>query len=87
MFSSDKLNATKTVNPQMVKISVIDSGIGISKEAQKVLFTPFAQAAPSTKRQFGGTGTCCELNFEPKMDIDVPNFFFRLTIRSWTFNM
>lgn len=48
---------TSTANSQTVKISVIDNGIGISKESQKLLFTPFAQAAPSTKRQFGGTGS------------------------------
>ncbi|WP_417449654.1 ATP-binding protein [Kordiimonas sp.] len=39
-----------------VKISVIDTGIGISKEAQRKLFQKFTQADASTTRRFGGTG-------------------------------
>ncbi len=35
---------------------VIDTGIGISKEAQLKLFTPFTQAESSTTRKYGGTG-------------------------------
>ncbi len=37
-------------------IRVVDTGIGISKEAQGRLFTKFAQADSSTTRRFGGTG-------------------------------
>ncbi len=61
-----KLKVT-TCNPQIIKlknnrteeyidlvIEVEDSGIGISKEFQKVLFTPFTQQ--SGQRRFGGTG-------------------------------
>lgn len=33
-----------------------DSGIGISKEAQRKLFTSFTQGDSSTSRKFGGTG-------------------------------
>ncbi|WP_262689613.1 ATP-binding protein [Kordiimonas aestuarii] len=39
-----------------VKVSVIDTGIGISKEAQRKLFQKFTQADASTTRRFGGTG-------------------------------
>ncbi|MCL2663003.1 MAG: response regulator [Oscillospiraceae bacterium] len=39
-----------------VKISVTDSGIGISSEQQAMLFQPFQQAESSTTRKFGGTG-------------------------------
>ena len=37
-------------------ISVTDSGIGISPEQQKKLFSSFTQADASTSRKFGGTG-------------------------------
>ena len=40
----------------VIKISVVDSGIGIAKDAQRRLFHKFTQADASTTRRFGGTG-------------------------------
>ncbi|MFT3867823.1 MAG: response regulator [Nibricoccus sp.] len=39
-----------------VQFQVVDTGIGISSEAQTRLFQPFNQADSSTTRKFGGTG-------------------------------
>ena len=39
-----------------LQISVLDTGIGISKEQMPLLFQPFSQADSSTTRKYGGTG-------------------------------
>lgn len=40
----------------MLEFFVRDTGIGISKEAQKIIFERFRQAKDSNKRLYGGTG-------------------------------
>lgn len=43
-------------NSITVKISVSDTGVGLSRVQQQSLFNAFAQADASTARQYGGTG-------------------------------
>ena len=46
--------ATSTTST--IRFSVIDTGLGISPEDQRKLFTPFTQVDASTTRKYGGTG-------------------------------
>jgi len=41
---------------QTVEIAVVDSGIGISKEKQQLIFKEFTQAEKDTFQKFGGSG-------------------------------
>jgi signal transduction histidine kinase/ActR/RegA family two-component response regulator len=43
-------------NKICLRFEVIDSGLGISRDKQDEIFTPFSQADSSMTRQFGGTG-------------------------------
>ena len=42
--------------PDWLRVSVTDTGIGVSPDARERIFEPFVQADNSVTRQFGGTG-------------------------------
>jgi PAS domain S-box-containing protein len=48
--------ATSNPQPDRVRITFTDTGIGISREALKRIFTPFEQGTPTIGKVFGGLG-------------------------------
>ncbi len=47
----------KEINDEIIfKVSVTDTGIGISQDKLSVIFDPFVQASSDTTRKYGGTG-------------------------------
>ncbi len=50
------LEAIYNKEADTLKISVSDTGIGIAKEKQKSIFSPYAQETDATAKEYGGTG-------------------------------
>jgi len=46
----------ETDSSALLKFNIIDTGVGLSVEQQKILFQAFTQADTTTTRRFGGTG-------------------------------
>jgi len=51
-----KVDVLQDQAPALLRLEVIDTGIGLTREQQSRLFQPFAQAESGTARRFGGTG-------------------------------
>ncbi|WP_440905078.1 response regulator [Catenovulum sp. SX2] len=46
----------QTDGEYLIEFAVVDTGMGMSEEQQKLLFKPFSQADDTITRKFGGTG-------------------------------
>ena len=53
---SGEVRVTATYQSGIMRLQVVDTGIGMTSENVKRLFSPFQQADSSTTRRFGGTG-------------------------------
>jgi CheY-like chemotaxis protein/HPt (histidine-containing phosphotransfer) domain-containing protein len=51
-----KINAYQGTDDTFFIVSIQDSGIGIAKEDQKIVFEEFAQANENIEKKYGGTG-------------------------------
>ena len=54
--ATKEISLSASYENNILKITVKDSGIGMSDETQKKIFKPFEQADSSTTRKYGGTG-------------------------------
>lgn len=56
-MGSDRASHTShTSPPGWVEVVVVDTGIGVPKELQRLVFEKFTQVDGSATRRFGGTG-------------------------------
>lgn len=55
-YGGIEIAAEKNSKTGQVKLSVIDTGVGIALEKQEKVFEKFTQADGSTSRKYGGTG-------------------------------
>ncbi|MFT4994789.1 MAG: two-component system sensor histidine kinase BarA [Paraglaciecola sp.] len=85
------LSVAECEQPNCVRFSIRDNGIGISADQQRIIFNDFTQASPGTHREFGGSGLglsicqriCtlmgCELHLESELTRGA-HFYFDLPV-------